>query len=127
MRQEAIAILIIDDDPKIIEVIVTFIKIKHPKYIVVTASDVREGQMKMDNQEFNLILVDQFIDNKTGLDLISHARKTLKHSHRKFILMSGSLGSSEVAMAINLGITDILVKPFPLKQLEEKIFKYCKN
>ncbi len=126
MKQENIAILIIDDDPKIIEVIVTFLKIKYPKFTLVTAHDVREGQMKMDNQEFQIILVDQFIDNKTGLDLISHARKTLKHANRKFILMSGGLGTSEVAMAINLGITDILVKPFPLKQLEEKILKILK-
>lgn len=126
MKQEAFAILIIDDDPKIIEVIVTFFKIKYPKFTIVTASDVREGQMKMDNQEFNLIVLDQFIDNKTGLDLITHARKTLKHAHRKFILMSGGLGTAEVAMAINLGITDILVKPFPLKQLEEKVLKFHK-
>lgn len=127
MKQEPFAILIVDDDPKIIEVLVTFLKIKHPKFVIVTASDVREGQMKMDNQEFNLIIIDQFIDNKTGLDLISHARKTIRHANRKFILMSGGLGTNEVAMAIHLGVTDILVKPFPLKQLEEKVLKFFKH
>lgn len=127
MKLEPFAILIVDDDPKIIEVLVTFFKIKYPKFIVVSSNDVREAQLKMDNQDFNLIIVDQFIDNKTGLDLIAHARKTIKHSNRKFIVMSGGLGTTEVAQAINLGITDILVKPFPLKQLEEKVLKFYKN
>lgn len=126
MKNEPFAILIIDDDPKIVEMIVTFFKIKYPKFVVVIAHDIREGQMKMDNQEFNLVIIDQFIDAKTGLDFINHARKTIKHANKKFILMSGGLDTPSVAMAINLGITDILVKPFPLKHLEEKVLKFYK-
>lgn len=124
MKKENFTLLIIDDDQKIIELITTFLKIRFPKIIVVSSNDVREGQFKLENQDFDLVLIDQFINGKTGLDFISQMRRTLKHSNKKFVLMSGALGTQEVAQAINLGITDILVKPFPLKHLQEKILKY---
>ncbi len=124
MKKDHFSILIIDDDQKIIDLITTFLKIKYPKFVVVSATDPREGQMKMDNQDFDVVIVDQFMGTKTGLDIITYAKKTLKHANRKFILMSGGLQTPEVARAINLGVTEILVKPFPLLQLQEKILKF---
>lgn len=78
MKKENFTLLIIDDDQKIIELITTFLKIRFPKIIVVSSNDVREGQFKLENQDFDLVLIDQFINGKTGLDFISQMRRDRK-------------------------------------------------
>ena len=87
---------------------------------VVLAKDTIEGMLKLNNQEFDLIIVDKSMPNKTGIEFIENLRKSLKHQKAKVLLISGCLTKDDTLNAMKLGVKDILVKPFNRQRLMEK-------
>ncbi|MDD4976009.1 MAG: response regulator [Bacteriovorax sp.] len=126
-----INILVVDDDAKVRELIQTFFSLKSEEISCVMASDAQQAVLKMSNQDFDLILIDNVMPGRTGIDYALSLRKSIKHSRTPIILMSGALQQDDVLKAMEGGLRDILVKPFSLKQLSEKITgclkKNCKD
>lgn len=115
-------ILIVDDDPQIVDLVLMFLHMNYQGRVnCVSASDAQTALMKISNQDFDLIIIDLKMPGKSGIELISHLRKSLKYSRIPVILMSGALTQNDAIKAIENGIRDILVKPFTMKQLNEKI------
>lgn len=120
-NSKKIVILVVDDDIKVRELIQAFFTMKGDDVICVMASDTQQASLKLSNQEFDLILIDNVMPGKKGIDFAVHLRKSMKYSRVPIILMSGALQQEDVLMAIDAGLKDILVKPFSLKQLNDKI------
>ncbi len=116
-----LTILVIDDDPAIIELIHNLFLMQSHEFNCVTATDAQQAMLKLTNQEFDIILIDNFMPGKTGLDFALFLKRTLKYSRLPIILMSGALRKEDVMRAIDGGIRDIIVKPFSLTSLSEKI------
>lgn len=93
----------------------------------VTAADVQQASLKISNQDFDMIIIDNIMPGKSGIDYAILLRRSIKYSRKPIILMSGALSQEDVVKAIEGGIKDILVKPFTLKQLGEKITPYIKK
>lgn len=121
MIRTKVSILIVDDDPKVREMIQTFFSMKSDDVTCVMAADAQQALMKMSNQDFDIVLVDNIMPGRSGIDFAVFLRKSIKHSRVPIILMSGALQQEDVLKAIEAGLKDILVKPFSLKQLSEKI------
>ncbi|MGZ3787760.1 MAG: response regulator [Bacteriovorax sp.] len=126
-NQKKIVILIVDDDPKVRELIQAFFSMKNDLVSCVMASDAQQAVLKMSNQEFDLVLVDNIMPGRTGMDFAVSLRKSIKYARIPIILMSGSFQQEDVVKAIDAGLKDILVKPFSLKQLNEKIAHVLKK
>lgn len=116
-----ISILVIDDDSKVRELIQAFFSIKSDEVTCVMAADTQQAVLKMSNQDFDIILIDNMMPGRTGLDYALSLRKSIKYARTPIILMSGALQQDDVLKAIEGGLKDILVKPFSLMQLSEKI------
>jgi DNA-binding response OmpR family regulator len=116
-----INILVVDDDAKVRELIQTFFSLKSEDISCVMASDTQQAVLKMSNQDFDLVLIDNVMPGRTGIDYALSLRKSIKHARTPIILMSGALKQDDVLKAMEGGLKDILVKPFSLKQLSEKI------
>jgi DNA-binding response OmpR family regulator len=122
MAKDKYNILVIDDDQQIIDLITMFITRNYEDQInCVSAIDAQMAVLKLSNQEFDLIITDYRMPGRTGLDLSNHVKKSIKFSRIPIILMSGALLQKDAVDAIEMGIKDILVKPFTMKQLMAKI------
>lgn len=85
------------------------------------AEDSQQAVLKMSNQEFDIVLIDNQMPGRSGIDYALSLKKSIKFSRIPIILMSGALQQEDVLKAIEGGLKDILVKPFSLKQLSDKI------
>lgn len=122
MLKNKFDILIVDDDPQIVDLVLMFLHMNYQgKVNCVTASEVQMALMKISNQEFDIVILDLKMPGRTGIELVSHLRKSLKYSKIPIILMSGALTQNDAIKAIEFGVRDILVKPFSMKQLLDKI------
>ena len=61
------------------------------------------------------------LPGKLGLEFVEQLRKTVKYNRVKVLLMSGYLQQDDVLTAIDVGVKQILVKPFTRQQLIEKV------
>lgn len=127
IKPPKISILVVDDDPKVRELIQVFFSMKSEEVFCVMASDTQQAVLKMSNQDFDLVLIDNVMPGRTGIDYALSLRKSIKHARTPIILMSGALQQDDVLRAIEGGIKDILVKPFSLKQLNDKISSCLKK
>ena len=125
MTKKRFNILVVDDDQQIIDLIHMFLNMNYAESVnIVTAIDAQMAVLKMSNQEFDLVILDFKMPGRTGVDLATHIKKSLKYSKIPVILMSGALQLNDAIAAIECGIKDILIKPFSMKNLMEKIKQY---
>lgn len=122
-----IVILVVDDDLKVRELIQAFFNMKSDEVTCVMASDTQQAILKLSNQEFDVILIDNVMPGKHGIDFAVTLRNSIKYARTPIILMSGALQQDDVLKAIDGGLKDILVKPFSLKQLNDKISQCLRN
>lgn len=117
-------ILVVDDDPMILDLVSTFFLTMPNEVTCVTASDVKTALFKISNQEFDLILIDFKMPGRTGIEMAQNLKKSPKFNRIPIVLMSGALMQHDAIVAIETGIRDILIKPFSMKQLFQKISTY---
>lgn len=115
------AILVVDDDPKIRELVQAYFIVRNEEVTCVVAADVQQANQKLSNQAFDLLIIDNIMPIKMGIDYALFLRRSIKYAQLPIILMSGALQQEDVLKAVEGGIRDVLVKPFTLKQLSEKI------
>lgn len=119
-------VLIIDDEERICVLIQYFIEEAFPFNSVVFALNPQMALQKIQNQYFDLMIVDVVLSGKTGIDFIKQVKLFPKLSKVKFLLISGFLEQHHAQQAIEMGIKDILVKPFSRVQLISKVSSILK-
>ncbi len=116
------SILIIDDNPEYRETLQELLSVIDGEEVrVVQAQDGFDGLLKIKNEKFNVIICDNHMPKKTGLDLIEDLITTHKMPTNRFILVSGSLTKPEVELVIKLKIKTVLTKPVDFNRLLEKV------
>lgn len=127
MLNDKFNILIVDDDQQIIDLIIMFLTMNYSDSVnLVHASDSQMALLKLSNQDFDLIILDYRMPGKSGIDLATHLKKSIKYGKIPIILMSGAILQQDAISAIEIGIKNILIKPFSMKQLMAKITLYLK-
>jgi len=115
------SILVVDDDQKICDLIKAFLKVGTDDLQTVVANDATQALFKLENQEFHVLILDQNLPGKSGVEFVRQLRKMIKHSSLRVVLMSAILSKEDVQCALQVGIDDILVKPFTFAQMMGKI------
>jgi DNA-binding response OmpR family regulator len=108
-------ILIIDDEKELCELIQLILKGEN--YQIDCAYTLKDGRKKLLNQHPSILILDHFLPDGNGLDLIEHEPKILINS--KVILITGDAKSS--SRADDLGIEFFIQKPFSLKTIRELV------
>ena len=115
-------ILIIDDNEDCINSLEELLlSVENFECKVIKAKDGFDGLMKIQNQTFDLIICDNQMPKKTGIDLVSDLILQKKYSPNKFILISGEFTKEEVSRVIELKISSVLAKPVDFNRLLEKV------
>ena len=113
MRLDLPHILIVDDDKRILQLINDYL-IKN-NFRVNTADNALKAREKIENIEFDLIILDIMMPGESGLKLTD----TLKKNNFKTpILLLSALGSADDRIkGLEIGANDYLAKPFEPKEL----------
>jgi two-component system chemotaxis response regulator CheY len=88
---------------------------------VTEAADGAEALLKFAEEQFDLVLTDWNMPEKTGLEVIEGIRG--QGSKVPIVMITTEAEQRRVLDAIRAGVSDYLVKPFQADQLREKIDK----
>ncbi len=88
----------------------------------VEASDGAEAVSLFKPGEFDLVLTDWNMPNKSGLEVIQEIRQ--QDANVPIIMVTTEAEKSRVVQAIQAGVSDYLVKPFTADTLREKLEKH---
>lgn len=120
-------VLIIDDDPGIVEVLEAYCENMGCFRIIVKANDGSQASVKMRNQKFALILMDINMPRKSGIDLLREFDKNSVNSVDNVVIISGELGKETLALCLRAGVKNFLVKPFDEPAFQQKILQILKT
>lgn len=120
-RPEDMNVLVVDDEEKICELIKIFLESAFPFRSVVSAPNSAHAMQKFANQDFDLVIVDHVMPGKAGIEFIEQLRHSVKYNKVKVILISGYLQQEDVLAAIQLGVKNIIVKPFTRQHLVNQV------
>lgn len=110
------AILVIDDDAAVREVVSEMLKLEG--YDVTIAANGREAIRLLDARGFDLVITDLIMPEKEGIETIAEIRRT--HARLPILAISGGgrIGPSDyLETARYLGADATLAKPFARQEL----------
>lgn len=109
-------ILVIDDDPQILEIFKRFLETEG--HSVVTAGNGQEGMDIFRNDQADLIVIDMVMPVKDGLQTIMQLEKEFPGLKAIAISGGGIIGPDRyLALAKCIGIKQTLAKPISKEQL----------
>jgi len=110
-------VLIIEDDVQLNIAIGEFCKLK--SFESVSIKDGLLALEQIDNEHFDLYIIDINIPRINGLDLLKHIRKT--DLDTPVIIITASLEIQNFSTAFENGCSEYIKKPFHLKELDVRI------
>lgn len=114
-------ILILDDEEKICDLVKAFLNSMGKWNSIVIANNTLQATQKLQNQRFDLLILDHVLPGKLGIEFAESLRNTVKFQNLKILVISGYLQQEDVLKSVDLGIKHILVKPFSRQQLIDKV------
>ncbi len=115
-------VLVVDDNENITEVIKDFFELE--KIECKTVNDGLEGLMEIQNNKYDLILLDLAIPNYSGIDILDELKKQSIVNKTIVIFTASVVKDSEMEKYMEIGVKEILEKPISLANLESIKQKY---
>ncbi|MCC8952816.1 sigma-54-dependent Fis family transcriptional regulator [Bradyrhizobium sp. Pear77] len=107
------SILVIDDEPGIRNFLV---KILRPRCkLIEEAADAKEASRKLDSRHFDVVILDNVMPGKAGLDWLAEQRAI--GFFADVILMTAYADLDTAIVALRAGVVDFVIKPFRSNQL----------
>ena len=113
-------ILVIDNDPKILELVKA--RLEANQYQVVSATDGEEGLSKAESERPDLVIADIKMPKVDGYTFVRQFKKDESNKKVPIIILTGYANMKDL-FAVE-GIDDYLVKPFEAETLLKKIAPY---
>lgn len=110
------SILVVDDEPKILEVITSFLESKG--YTVHTAENGRKALEVFEKNNISLLVLDLMLPDVSGEEVCARIRKT---SRVPIIMLTAKTQEPDLLNGLQLGADDYVTKPFSLKELHARI------
>lgn len=113
-------ILCVDDDRDTCELVTVLLG--QAGYEVIQAQNIADGLTLARTQLFDLILLDWFLDDGTGIELCQMIRAF--DSQTVILFYSGVAYSAEIKKAISAGAQGFLIKPVGTDELLETVSRF---
>ena len=110
-------ILIVEDDNDFREI--TTHSLEKERYVVSQAPDYRTALQKIEDYDYDCILLDIMLPDGNGLDLLAELHALGKHTN--VIILSAKDSLEDKVNGLDLGADDYLPKPFHLAELHARI------
>jgi DNA-binding response OmpR family regulator len=109
-------ILVVDDEPKILELIKSYLKING--YNVLCAENGREGMTLFESRPVSLILLDLMLPDFSGEELCKKVRQA---SDVPIIMITAKVEEESIIRGLAIGADDYVTKPFSPRQLVARV------
>lgn len=113
-------VLVVDDDPEIIELIVDILS-RDPRFEIRTASSGYDAGIMTQQFRPDLILLDYMLPDVNGNIVCQTIRKNVEFEDIKIIIVSGVVKQDEIDQLYKSGAEDFIRKPFNITELTDKI------
>lgn len=111
-------VLIVDDDPEIVESI--RITLETRGYEVRVARDGNQGLAMAEREDPDLVILDMMMPKRSGFLVLEKLRRT-RAVPLRVIMITANEGSRHKAYAEMLGVDDYIRKPFAMDRLIDSV------
>jgi response regulator of citrate/malate metabolism len=118
-----ISALIVEDDYHVATIHAAYVRKVRGFAVAGHASSLRSARAEITRLQPTLVLLDLYLPDGHGLDLIRETRG-LKEHRPDFLVITAARDMASVRAAMQLGTVHYLVKPFSFAQLEERLHAY---
>jgi response regulator of citrate/malate metabolism len=115
-------VLLIEDDPWVLQVNRAMLEYEPGFTVIGSAQTVREARTAVDTLEPQLILVDVYLPDGSGLEVVQHVRNARLDC--EVIMITAANDTAIVQQALREGAVDYLIKPFAQSRLREALARY---
>ena len=110
-------ILIVEDEPALRELIQR--SLEKERYVVEVAADFNSALRKIEDYDYDCVLLDIMLPEGSGLDLLEKLKAM--HKRENVIIISAKDSLEDKVLGLELGADDYLPKPFHLAELNARI------
>lgn len=121
--EERIRILVVDDDPIIVETIVQSLEEDEHDYEVISASDGFEAGIQVSHFKPHLLILDIMMPDIKGYEVCKKIKNDEETKDIKIIVLSAYLDEEKFKKMKEHGADVCFSKPLPLPQLKEEVAK----
>lgn len=115
-------VLIIDDEPHIVEFIKGALEMMHQDYIIETAADGYEALIKVGDFKPSLMVLDIRMPNIDGFEVCRRIKGEPGTSGIKILAVT-AYGKDDIARILDCGADYCLPKPIDLKEFQRNVLK----
>ena len=119
---DIINVFIVEDDPMVKEINKRFLEKMGNFKVIDDASSIKEAKIKLRKCKANLILLDVFLPDGKGIELLKWIR--LEEINLDTILITADKSKESVDEAFKYGAVDYLIKPFKFERFKESLINY---
>jgi two-component system response regulator RegX3 len=109
-------VLVVDDEPSVHEVVRAYLE--REGFVVLSASDGREGLRMAEERRPALIVLDLMLPDLSGEDIVREVRR---RSDVPILMLTARSGEDDRVFGLELGADDYLTKPFSPRELVARI------
>lgn len=110
-------VLLVEDEKELAGAIAYYLA--QEGYLCETAPDYKAGLMKIEDSEYDCLLLDITLPGGNGLDILSKLKS--KKPEASVIIISAKNSLDDKIKGLDLGADDYLVKPFHLPELNARL------
>ncbi len=116
MNDKKTGILAVDDEPKILEALVSYLESKGLR--VFAAASGRQALELFDRENISLVILDLMLPDMPGEEV---CRAIRRKSRVPLIMLTAKVEESDMLRGLQLGADDYITKPFSLKLLHARV------
>ncbi|MFZ7101471.1 MAG: response regulator [Peptococcaceae bacterium] len=120
----SVRVLIVEDDPMVASINKKLTEKVQPFEVIDISTTEEEAIKKIQELLPDLVLLDIFLANGSGLNLLQKIRKL--DIPTDVILVTAAKDSKTIAQTMRYGAIDYIIKPFDLDRLEKSLKNYLK-
>ncbi|HIJ79033.1 MAG: response regulator [Desulfobulbaceae bacterium] len=120
MTKENVAILLVDD----VAVVRSIMKLQLQQMGFADINEAPDGSIAMNvlqSKRIDLIISDWNMPVMSGYELLKEVRGSTEFRDIPFIMVTAEASASRINMALQLKVNELILKPFTLEILENKI------
>ncbi len=121
----SISVFIVEDDPMVLEVNKGFLDKLTGFTLIGEATTGEEAYKKIVDLQPNLILLDMFLPDMTGMELFLKLRSERIPSD--IIMITAARDAQTIQETIRMGAVDYLIKPFRFERFQKALQDYFRN
>ncbi len=121
MTGERRRILVVDDDPIIVETIVLSLEEDEFDYEVISASDGFEAGLQVNHFNPHLLILDIMMPDIKGYEVCKKIKSNSETKDTKIVVLSAYLDEEKFKQMKEYGADVCFSKPLPLPQLKEEV------